>query len=370
VDWIAGVLYFEEHGVFDQRFLSYVAATSGWIQNLPRGDFRNDSISVYGQVGYAISARLRATAGLRYNEDGRQLTSRNAQEVAGIQTCRLDPAVRDSPDHCRATLPERRFDYVPYTFGLDFRLAPRALLYAKLSRGHRAGGYNLRGATETELGTFDPESVTSYEAGAKVDLFEDRLRLDLALFHSQFDDIQLVLRERLVPDAPAQLFVQNGGEARIDGGELEVTALLGALRLSGSLGIIDARFTRLAPGVVEVTPDSEFLNTPAATAALAADWSVPATAGAVDFHLDYAWRDDVPFAYDPRSLARQESYGLWNASVQARLPAPGLELSLWVRNLTDERYITRALAATAYINASPGDPRTYGITLRYTLDPG
>lgn len=369
VDWTAGALYFEEDGTFDQRFLSYVPASSSWIQNLPRGDFRNDSISVYGQVGYAIVEHLRVTAGLRYNEDRRQLTSRNAQEVAGKETCRLDPSVRDSPGSCRATLPERRFDYVPYTIGLDFRPARRSLLYAKLSRGHRAGGYNLRGATEAELGTFDPESVTSFEVGARLDLFDARLRAGLALFRSQFDDIQLVLRERVVPDAPAQLFVQNGGEARIEGGELEFTALLGALRLGGSLGIVDARFTRLAPGVVEVTPDSEFLNTPAATATLAADWSMPVKSGAVDLHLDYAWRDDVPFAYDPRSRARQEAYGLWNARIQARLPASGLDLTLWVRNLTDERYITRALTAMAYINASPGDPRTYGITLRYTFGP-
>ena len=87
--------------------------------------------------------------------------------------------------------------------------------------------------------------------------------------------------------------------------------------------------------------------------------------GRIDLHLDYAWRDDVPFAYDRRSIARQEAYGLWNASVQARIAGTGLDISLWSRNLTDERYATRALNSGAYVSSSLGDPRTYGVTLHY-----
>jgi iron complex outermembrane receptor protein len=365
LDWIGGLHYFEEQGVFDQRFLAFAPASASWLENLPRGSFRNDSIAAYAQLGFAISPRLRLTGGLRVNEDGRQLTSRNARGVAGVETCRLDPALRDSPDVCRATLPEREFTYVPYTLGLDFRPVPRALLYAKVSRGYRAGGYNLRGATEVDLGTFEPESVTAYEVGAKADLLDARLRIDLAVFRSRFDDIQLVQRELVGGDSLATLFIQNGGQARIDGAELELTALLGRLRLAGSLGLVDARFTRLNPNVVDVTLDSEFLNTPAATAALAADWPIPTAFGSLDMHLDYAWRDDVPFAYDPQSIARQEAYGLLNARIKARLAQTGLDLSLWVRNLTDQRYVTRALISPTFIGATPGDPRTYGLSLRY-----
>jgi len=365
LDWIGGLHYFEEQGLFDQRFLAFVPASSTWLENMPRGTFHNDSIAAYAQIGFAISHRLRITGGLRVNEDGRQLTSRNARGVAGVETCRLDPALRDSPDICRATLPEREFTYVPYTLGLDFRPVPRALLYAKVSRGYRAGGYNLRGATEIDLGTFEPESVTAYELGAKADLFDARLRIDLAVFRSRFEDIQLVQRELVGGDSLGTLFIQNGGEARIDGGELELTALIGRLRLVGSLGLVDARYTKLNPNVVDVTLDSEFLNTPAATAALAADWPIQMEFGSLDLHLDYAWRDDVPFAYDLHSIARQEAYGLWNARAQARLAQTGLDLSLWVRNLTDQRYVTRALISPTFIGATPGDPRTYGLTLRY-----
>jgi iron complex outermembrane receptor protein len=363
LQWIGGLHYFVEEATFTQSFIAFVPAASGWNENRPDGDARNDSTALYAQVSYALAPAWRLTAGVRVNRDGRQLTSRNSRIEGGVDTCTLDPDLLDEPGTCRATLPRRTFDDVPYTIGLDFRPAERTLLYGKVSRGYRAGGYNLRGATEVTLGTFGPENVTAWEVGARADLLDNRLRLDLALFRSYFDDIQLVQRE--VTDGPTQLFLQNGGQARLDGGELELAALLGPVRLTGSLGLIDARFTQLDPHVIGVTPDSEFLNTPAATASLAID--VPLLVGTrrFDLHVDYAWRDDTPYSYNPASPARQEAYALWNARIAADTRWPGLQLVLWGRNLTDEQYLTRALEAGTYISSSLGDPRTWGFTLRY-----
>src|SRR2546425_5198858 len=152
----------------------------------------------------------------------------------------------------RHTRPERRFSYVPYTIGIDFRPNDAALLYAKVSRGYRAGGYNIRGTTEIDLETFEPEEVTAYEVGAKADMLDHRLRLDLAWYWSLFDDIQSRLAVA-IPGALLSLPVtENVGEARIKGGELEVTALLGAFRLSGALGITHAKYTKLAPRVLDL----------------------------------------------------------------------------------------------------------------------
>ena len=61
---------------------------------------------------------------------------------------------------CQATLPERRFEYAPYSLGVEFQPAEAALLYAKVSRGYRAGGYNLRGANIVEFDVFGPEHVS------------------------------------------------------------------------------------------------------------------------------------------------------------------------------------------------------------------
>src|SRR5690606_16838469 len=124
--------------------------------------------------------------------------------------------------------------YLPWTLGVDFTPTQDVLVYARINRGFRAGGYNMRGTNETDLDTFDPERLTAFEIGGRASLAGDRLWLGIALFRSVFDAVQL--RQQVpVPNSPITLrLTQNGGKARVDGGELEMSALLGRLRLAGT----------------------------------------------------------------------------------------------------------------------------------------
>jgi iron complex outermembrane receptor protein len=367
LDWIGGLYYFEERGTFKQHFRMFLPATLTFNEMRPWGEASNHSLAAYVQLTMALTPRFKMTAGARYNEDRRQLTSHNAFLVSGGETCRIAPSLLDQPGVCTATRPERSFDYIPFTAGVQFSPNETALLYAKVSRGHRAGGYNIRGTNAVDMDTFEPEHVDSYEIGAKADLFGDQLRINLALFRTEFEDIQLLQREPL-PGVPGPRFVRNGGEAHIDGGELEVTALLGDLRLAAGLGIVRPQFTKLDPRVDGVTLDSNFLNTPESTASIAADLPIAFAFGAINLHADYGWRDDVPFAYDRASLARQEACGLLNAMLSTSFDRTDLELSLWARNLTDQGYVVRAFEADYYVSAIPGAPRTYGISLAYRFN--
>ena len=137
------------------------------------------------------------------------------------------------------------------------------------------------------------------------------------------------------------------------------------MRVAGKLGITDAEYTNLAPGAVDVKPGYSFLNTPDTTASLAID--VPFAFGFAEVHLhaDYSWRDDVAFAYNPSSPARQEAYGLFNAMLTARLNRADFEVRFWGRNLTDERYLARIVDSGIIVTAIPGQPRTYGVSLTW-----
>jgi iron complex outermembrane receptor protein len=364
LEWIGGLYYFEESGTFKQHFQVFLPATLTFNEMRTWGEASNHSLAGYAQLTMALTHRFSITAGARYNEDRRQLTSHNAFRVATGEACRLSPSLLDQPGVCTATRPERAFDYVPFTVGVEFSPDEAALFYAKVSRGHRAGGYNIRGTNDVNMDTFEPEHVDSYEIGTKADLLGGQLRINAALFRTQFEDIHLLQIEP-PPAPPGPRFIRNGGEARIDGGELEVTALLGPLRLAAGLGITEPQFTKLDANVDGVTLDSDFLNTPESTVSIAADLPLATAFADLHLHADYAWRDDTPFAYDPDSPARQEAYGLLNAMLSARFPGSGLELSLWARNITDQDYITRAFTNDYYVSAIPGAPRTYGVTLAY-----
>jgi iron complex outermembrane receptor protein len=363
VDWIAGIYLFGEAATFAQRFRVFVPTTTRWSENRPSGDTSNDSLAAYSQLVYALTQQVRITAGARYNEDGRQLVSRNARVEGGLESCQLDPAIRDQPGLCQATLPRRQFRFVPWTLGVDLRQSDDTLLYVKLSRGQRSGGYNLRGATLLDLSTFEPERTTSYELGAKSELFGHRLRVNLALFNSLLDDMQLLRSVAVTSGAPGTTLIQNAGKARIRGGELELTALLGPLRLTGNLGVTDAAFTELRSNVQEVTLESSFLDTPRTTASVAIDIPAVVPFGRFQLHADYGWRDAVTFEYDPSAHARQGAYGLLNVLVSIQPNSSHWELGLWARNLTNRRYLTRAFDSDFYTSATPGDPRTLGMSL-------
>ena len=370
LEWIGGLHYFDESTVYAQRVGGLAPTTLVSIENMPRGTVNNDSIAAFAEITYSITPRLQATAGVRYNEDERQLTSRNARGTGGTDICTLDVPLRDAPDVCQATLPGRSFSYAPWTLSIDFKPRESALLYTRVSRAHRAGGYNMRGTTETDLGTFEPERVTAYEIGGRAELFDNRLWLSIALYRSLFDDIQLQ-QQISIPGVPRTLrLTQNGGEARIDGGELELTALVGSLRLAAALGVTDAKYTNLDPLVEAVTLDSNFLHTPDATLFVAADRPLRVGFGEINLHADYSWREDMPFAYDRQSLARQDEYGLLNAMITARFDSRNLELTLWAKNLADQRYLVRALDTGSLVTAIPGDPRTFGASLRYRFGGG
>jgi iron complex outermembrane receptor protein len=366
LQWIGGIHYFNEQATYQQQFRLYVPQmTPLWRTGIPAGDVHNDSLAAYGQLTYAITPQLRVTGGGRFNRDGRQLTSRNQLQFGDDVTCLLHTDLRDPAEPCQATLPERSFEYAPWMVAVDYEPASNAMLYAKLSRGHRAGGYNIRGTNAVDFDTFEPEQVTSIELGAKVDLLEQRLRLNIALFRSGFEDIQLTQSESAASGLGTLRYIENGGRARIEGGEVEVTALLGSLRLGFGYGATRPQFTELDEKVEGVTLDSRFPMVPDWSATVSADWVRAIGSWELDAHADYAWRDDVLFSFNADSAARQESFGLLNAAIAVRPPHRDLELRLWARNLADQRYVERAFETEYFVTSAPGDPRTYGVSLAY-----
>ena len=370
LDWIGGLYYFEESGGFRQRVRTYLPGTSTWNETSPSGKARNRAGALYAQVEYSPVQRWTLTAGARYNIDGRQLTSYNGTVINAVPSCRLSVAARDDSEQCRATLPERSFEYVPWTAGVDFQRSADSLYYLKLSRGFHAGGYNIRGVGLQDLATFEPERATSWEIGAKSDWSQRRLRLNVALFHTRFDAIQVTERDRAPTGFPGAAVIRNGGTARIVGGEFEGTALLPHATVSVAVAVTRPAFTRLNPGVQDITLDSHFLHTPERSASVSLDVPVQLSSVALELHADYGWRDDAWFEYEPQTRARQDDYGLLNLRLAVRFKRDAPELWIWARNATDERYLVKAYREAYFYSAIPGEPRTFGLTLSYRFRGG
>jgi len=369
LDWIGGLYYFNEQGhdgLPTGATLNLFPLSQ--TLNIQDGQALNKSVGAFGQVTYAVMDNLKFTAGIRYTKDKRQLISRNRNNFPPNEQCLIAASLVDVPGVCRVTLPVKTFSYKPWTLGVDWTPVTDTLVYGKISRGFRAGGYNLRGTSAVTLDTFGPESAMSYEVGVKSSLLDRRLRVNAAVFDVEYHDIQVVRQVPTGIGLATANRVDNAARARIRGGELEVQAVVTeSLKLSMSGSYTDPKYTAVLPGAAVQLTD-RFLGVAKKTLSLAADYHLDAPMGATDLHAEYDWRSRV--WYSQNLVGSQPAYGIVNGTI-AFHPSSNDKLSFqaYGRNLLGKKYYDRVLDQTTNaIGIAIGvqaAPRMYGISANY-----
>ncbi|WP_404477537.1 TonB-dependent receptor [Novosphingobium sp. BL-52-GroH] len=383
--WVAGAYYFRE----EVRNTGLVRAGSSLQVNelTPQ----NKSMSAFAQLTYEALPDLRITGGIRYVVDDRDIKYRRpifpiAAAFAGVVTANLPDgaigaqtcpyaALGLTADAAACSFSPKRitFKTVPFTVGIDYKPDTDSLLYAKFARGYRAGGHQQpTGTTVTFFTPFKEEKVDSYEVGAKLSLFDRKLQFSTAAYYSIYDNVQ---QNSLLSSTPTIVIaVVNAGKERIYGAEFEATALLGDLRLAGSVGLIEPKFTAGPYKDTSVPAVSKV------TWAVSGDFPIEmAGGGRIDLHADYNWRSKVnflnvgsvgaaglvPYSAFQEAAVTQKGYGLLAARISYTLPRSELTLSVFGKNLTNVYYAGRtgSLAAANFNSIVVGEPRTYGLSL-------
>jgi iron complex outermembrane receptor protein len=263
-----------------------------------------------------------------------------------------------------------RFDNTDYTADLSYRFTDELMAYVTVSSGYKSGGFDQRfvGPTpDRRPSVYDPETVESLEVGLKGSWPEHGLRLNLALFDADYDDLQIIVRESFNP------LTVNAGKARIRGGELEAAWVPAAgWNLSLSAGHIDAGYRELSRAAQDsgVLLGNQLANAP--------PWSLTASAGyerdlrtlgTFALRLDWSWYDEQynDAVNDPR--VRQPAYDLLNASISLRSRDDNWQFTLASRNLLDETFLVAGNSAfgtaAAYVEQVYARPRETIITLQY-----
>ncbi|HBK46290.1 MAG TPA: TonB-dependent receptor [Xanthomonadaceae bacterium] len=268
-----------------------------------------------------------------------------------------------------------RFDPM---FSVAYDLGENAMVYAKWSTGFKAGGANSRSTSYRE---FAPEEVEAIELGFKSQFWDNRARLNLALFDSTIKDKQM---DFYLPLAPGQTRTTSDttnalSEGTSRGAELEFSVVpLDGLTLSLNYAYTKAdALTSPNPYYVEGQAESERFATvlplyaPKNAGSLGIDYLLPTGASALKFHLDGNWSDGYYTSEYDQTMT--DDAFIVNARV-ALLDVPmgrsgaTAEFSLWSRNLLDEEHLTMlshiaGLGSYGIFN----DPRTVGfdVTLRF-----
>jgi iron complex outermembrane receptor protein len=235
--------------------------------------------------------------------------------------------------------------------------------YVSLSRGYKAGGFNL-GIVPEGRRDFDAESMWNLEAGIKSSLVDGAVALNVSAFYSRRDDQQVRTSFQLIPGDPASFvfFTDNAAEGRTLGLEAELRWAIGdTLDLYANVGLLDAEFEEFVTPQVDLSGRAQ-AHAPDYTLAAGASYRHP---GGVFARLDVTARD--AFYFDVSHDQASQPYELANARVGYQ--ADNWSVQLWARNLFDRYYAVRGF----YFGNEPpdfpnalytraGDSRQLGVT--------
>lgn len=404
LEFAAGAFYFRESGTDQSRGQAYAAPINSMV-GIYYGDVDNTSIGLYGQVNYALTDRLTATAGLRWSADRKGIIVNNRTQSVGTV---FDPFFGNelNPElPAGATLrcdlsrcPDQRADEftgISYTLGLDYEVAPDVLLYVKNARGFRSGGQNLRAtAAVGDVNPFvpvRPEIATSYEAGLKSEWFDRRLRLNLAGYFIDMKDLQR--RSIVTIDGVGTTILGNAKKAEIYGGELEANlSVLEGFQLATTLAYVHPKYTDYTNPYTNYDRKRDLFDGVARWQySVSGIYSKDFDFGKLSLRADWAWLgtftiSDFNYFIDETGAARSTADGSLLPSPEiaesivkaARSNAAGelslraalgfnddrFEIAVWGKNLTNHRrFVTGALLNGVALGGNRSEPRTYGVTL-------
>jgi iron complex outermembrane receptor protein len=370
--WIVGAFQFNGKGRFDalQTIVNGVpGAVSKTLQNVR-------SLAGFGEVTLKLADdHIRLTGGARYTEEHRDFSA----WVNGAQTVPLQ---------------QTKFGKWTYRGSAQYRFSEEANVYASYSRGFKSGVYNGMATALSAAKPTRPETIDSFEIGAKTDLFP-WLRVNASIFHYKYTDIQQSARDPIT----SLVVLFNAARARGNGGEIELTARATRdLTVRAYATYLDAKYTSF-PGAqifiprTSTTPlaaatattpalpgpcpiagaspcgnyanpfydasGNDMIRAPRTTFGINADYSHDIGAGAVGLSANLF--HSAKYYWEFANRLTQPSYTMLNGEISwTPSRSLGLRLTAWARNLTNAVVYQQMLPSAMADGVTFERPRSYG----------
>lgn len=307
------------------------------ISNQTNIDYGSKSYAAFAQVDFEIIDGLTLTLGGRYTKDKKrmfyQILNPDGTVIGPAQGALVEQSI------------DTRESWTKFTprAVISYQFADETIGYVSFTRGYNAGGYSGRAPDISTVGPYEPETVDAYEFGFKSDFFDRRLRFNLAAFRNEYKDKQEEVSSATTIPPFFGTSVANASEARIQGIEIEATAIpMSGLTLSASGGYLDAKYLDFVANItgrgVTDNSDLDLRRTPEFTFSLGADYILPVGPGDLTLAARYRYMDAVELAVTNDPNGHVSSVGYLDASVTYAMTTGGVDWSVraYGRNLTDE----------------------------------
>lgn len=354
----------------------------------------NESSAFFTQWTYNFTDALSVTAGLRYTDEKKTIQIIGFTDGVSLPLvdngsgvfAPLDPLpmstipteVNNTPLSSTAGMLNiqpipfsQEFDATTGSLSVQYRFSEQFMTYLSWSEGFKSGGYNQRYNAVPLDGpvplAFDSEEAVSTELGFKADITPS-FRLNGALFHTSYENMQLTYRVGIVP------LLFNAGKSTISGAELEFTYVPSAeFILEGSLGYMRDKIKEVAtiPGATATLgPENDLPFTPEIQASLGGGYVFNLGDISLTPRLDISYTDKQYFdAANSPEVAQNDAVTLANFSLRLAGSSDLWDVTAGVINLTDEAY---PVAGNSSIGTSSGyaeviysRPRSYYLSASY-----
>ncbi|MFP6663983.1 MAG: TonB-dependent receptor [Deltaproteobacteria bacterium] len=388
---------------WDDR-LSFVAGAFGFWEDATRGNtvyapgvpnateseisVDNWTWALFGQTTAEVTDWLSLTAGLRYSEDKKGARQINRNVLLPPET----PPTRDGSGRqvFNAWTPMGSIAVSAPEDLLDGTELDHLMGYFTYARGFKGGGFNAvidPSAEGNQLEPFGPETLDSFEIGIKSVAFEQRLTVNLAIFQSAYADIQQTVTDATeLPDGTISVrrLTLNAAEAMIRGFEAELQVVpLEGLRISGTLGYMDARFDSFPGAIDSITGEvidragQTLNNSPSLQTFIAVQYAVPVNfpvqpwlRGWLTPRLEWAYRSRFHVSGPETWALEQSGYNLLNARLSYDFLDDRASVALWGRNLINQLHFDTGLdlgRTFGSVRRAWEAPRTFGGELSYAF---
>jgi iron complex outermembrane receptor protein len=377
VKWVAGLYYLEidtDAGVYtDVGNCCLVILDNDY-------SYLTESYAAFLQAEFAITDQFSFTAGFRWTEDKKDIggETRCVDDGSGADFGLPAPAcnlffggtvqVGETRENTTTTFNDFSLNRSEGEWSAvaqaDYRPNDDWLVYAKFTRGNKAGGFNAGAAMlfTPEAFEFGGEILNSYEIGFKADLFGGKARLNASAYYYDYNNFQNFAAQGI------NLIVFNADAENV-GAEIELTMnpVEGLEMLLGA-AIQDAKMKDVE--FAGVTRDRKMANAPDLTLNGLGRYSWPTGNGNISGQVDFSYVGSRSLNGIDHPGLYEDSYLIANARLGYGTSDGKWEAALWVKNFTNEDYVATSFDLSTFIGveiAVPNAPRWFGGSIRYNF---
>jgi iron complex outermembrane receptor protein len=361
LQWVAGVYWLDDH----QHGVSDVGTSLAFLSRRAFDKLDLTSSAAFAQASFALTPGFRLVGGARYTSDDKSMDG-NLYNVS-----RTNGAPLTTPIH---VFGDKTFTNTSYKAGVEYDVAPEHMVYANISTGYKAGGFNAG----TPPNTYEPEKIKAYTAGSKNTFMDRRIVLNVEGWYWDYENVnqfQFGLANAPVGVANVQLLTYNAAKLISKGVELQSQFAVGE----------NGRFTLNAAYTDSTFDDFKFPAFVFGPFNIAAsDFSGRQNTSAPRWSGNIGYQQRFPFAKGDAVIAdvstqiqssefitvaavpgvQRDGRSVSDASLTYQAPAQRWQIQAWVKNIEDEPVWAWGGNGPAGLWADPGAPRTYGVTAR------